>query len=97
VALMLAPRLLLRRLGRPSPGVVAVTRILGARHVAEVVILAHRGYRSPPRWALIVDAVHAASMLALATRSRRLRREALTSATAAAVLAGLTEIERRQT
>ncbi len=92
--LLLAPRALLERIGRPSPGVIRAARLLGARQLAVVVILSRRSRQAPPRWPGIVDVVHGASMLALAASSRRVRREAIASAGAAGLLASWTEIER---
>ncbi len=93
--LLLAPRPLLRRTGPASNGIVLVTRILGARHLAEVAILGARRRERPPRWPVIVDAVHGASMVAVAIASPRLRRDALASASVAGALAGWSELERR--
>lgn len=93
--LLLAPRAVLSR-GGPSSGVTRVTRVLGARHVIEALILSRRHRHAPPRWAVIVDTAHCASMLLAAACSRRLRRDALASAAAAGLLGGWTEIERRR-
>ncbi len=88
--LMLAPG---RATGhtRPAagPALRAVTRILGGRHVAEAALMARRPGDPPPGWAVGVDATHAASMLALALASPRLRRAALRSATMAGLLAAV--------
>lgn len=92
--LLIAPRALLDRLGEPSNGVVHVTRALGARHLIEALILSARQRPVPPRWPVIVDVAHAASMIATAACSRRLRRDALASAAIAGVLAGWSELER---
>jgi hypothetical protein len=92
--LLVAPRALLDCGGRPSRGVTRMTRVLGARHLVEAVILYRR--RPPPRWAVIVDATHGASMVVLAACSRRVRRAALASAAAAWLLAGWTELNRRR-
>jgi hypothetical protein len=95
-ALLLAPRRVLRP-GEPRSSVEeGATRILGARQLAEVAILARRGRSAPPRWTIAVDVVHAASMLALAACSRRYRRDALISLTAAVFLTTWGEVERRQ-
>lgn len=95
VLLLLAPRSLLDRVGNSSRAVAHVTRILGARHLAEVVILSRRRGRVPPRWPVLVDVAHGATMVAVAICSRRFRRDALASAGAAGLLAGWTEVERR--
>jgi hypothetical protein len=71
---------------------VVATRILGARHLVEVVILSRR--QTEPRWPVLVDVAHCSSMIAVAACSRRLRSDALTSAAVAAVLAGWAELER---
>jgi hypothetical protein len=95
--LLLAPRRVLARVERPSSrGVLRATRILGARQVAEVLVLARRREANPPLWPLLVDLIHALTMIALAKRSRRLRRDALASASAALLLAGWGELERRR-
>jgi hypothetical protein len=96
-ALLLAPRPLLARLGLPSSRVLDVTRILGARHLAEVLILSRHPRRVPPRWPVLLDGLHAASMLAVAALSPQLRRDAMVSASAAALLASWTEAERHLT
>jgi hypothetical protein len=93
--LLLAPQRVLGLIGQPSQRVEQVTRVLGARHLAEVVILARSRRRVPPRWPIVVDLLHATSMLAVAACARRQRRDALASAAIAAGLAGWTEVERR--
>lgn len=95
-ALLLAPRTVLARLGRPSSSVVEVTRLLGARQLAEVLILSRDPRRAPPRWSVIVDGLHAASMLAVAALRPQLRRDALASAGAATLLASWAEMQRRR-
>jgi hypothetical protein len=79
-------------LAQPRPfadrRVSACARLLGARHVAEAVVLAWR--RRPTRWAYAIasiDGLHALSMLGLAAVDRRHRRIALTSAAIASCLA----------
>lgn len=94
-ALLAVPRQLLDRMGPPSKGVVVATRLLGARHLIEVIILSRS--RSQPRWPVIVDAVHGASMIVVAARSHRLRGDALASAAVAGLLAVWAEGERRTT
>jgi len=68
----------------PSQRARAVTRILGARHLAQAVLTLWR-----PRPAVFlagagVDACHAASMLALAVTDPRMRRAGVADAVAAA-------------
>lgn len=94
--LLLAPRPLLARAGTASDPIVKVTRVLGARHLLEALILSRWPQRPPPRWPVVVDGIHAATMIAVATGSRRLRSEALASAAVAGLLAGWTEIERKR-
>ena len=74
--------------GQPSSSRArAVTRVLGARHLAQAVLTWWR-----PRPAVLaagagIDGCHAASMLALAAANPRMRRAGLTDALAAAALA----------
>jgi hypothetical protein len=95
--LLLTPSRALARLAR-SPldhSAVIVARVLGARHLLQAAIL----WRRPaPHWQLsgaVVDAAHAASMLALARWSRlpTRRRLAARDARTAALLAGAGTIE----
>jgi hypothetical protein len=74
-----------RRLGRLER---LMARLLGARHLAQGIVLAR--YRRPRvlEAAAVVDAVHCASMLGIAWGSCRSRRLAVTSAAAAALLGG---------
>jgi hypothetical protein len=88
-ALVLAPGLLAllatgRVPGRPER---RVARVLGARHLAQALLTA--AAPRPEVFALgaQVDALHAASMLALAAVDGRARRAALTDALAEAVFA----------
>ncbi len=93
--LLAAPRSLLALChGDRSRPVVVAVRILGARHVAESVVMTAEHDRSPPPWMVAVDAAHAGSMLLLAAASPRLRRAALASAASASVLLGLSFRER---
>ncbi len=75
--------------GRQAPAVRLAVRVLGARHLAEAVILAGSDDRRILRVIRSVDALHAASMLALARASPDLRRDALLSAASAGVLVAL--------
>jgi len=84
--LLLAPRRALTAL-HVDPGlplIVGATRVLGARHLAQGAALALLPRRLPSAVA-VVDAVHAASMLALAADSSRYRRGATISAAVALV------------
>jgi hypothetical protein len=75
--------------GEDSRGVREATRILGARHVIEAVVLSRDNNARARRWITGIDAVHALSMLGLAALSPRLRRDALLSAGSATALAAL--------
>lgn len=79
--------------GPPPKGAVAVMRILGARHVAQGVVLAGADRLSAPhtlhRMFSLVDAAHCATMVALAAASRRLRRPAAIDAVIAGSFAAL--------
>lgn len=86
VVLLTAPRGVLGVIGTPAtPGVVGLTRVLGARHLLQglVLVLAHH---PPLRVTAGVEAVHAATMIAAAVVPRY-RRAALVSAVVAAGLA----------
>lgn len=74
-------------------GVRTAERLLGARHLAESLILTFDHGRRPRRWIATVDGLHAVSMLALAALRRDLRRAALLSAASAGVLVGLSRFE----
>ena len=95
-ALLAAPRRALQRGGDSSERLAAVTRLLGLRYLAEAAVLFRSRRRSPPRWPVAIDLLHATSMLAVAWCSRRVRREALTSALIASLLAAWAEVERRR-
>lgn len=81
--------------GARTRAVVLGARALGARHLAEAALLTAQDRATPPRWMVGVDAAHAASMLALAGCSPRLRRDALASATTALALVALSLRERQ--
>jgi hypothetical protein len=84
-----------RMLAKPVPSYVrAGVRILGARHLVEGAVLARHARRPPPRWSIAVDALHALSMLALASARPRLRPVALRSTASALTLAALSAYER---
>ncbi len=73
-----------------------VARILGARHLGEATLVAlQREDGAPPRWPMVIDLVHASSMLVVALLSPRLRRDALASAGMSAGLARISARERR--
>jgi hypothetical protein len=86
---LLAPRALTRAvLGTPLDGVgLGAVRVLGARHLAQAASCAAVPSPTASRLGAAVDALHAASMLALAAFDRRYRRAALTSAAVAGGLA----------
>jgi hypothetical protein len=65
----------------------AVGTALGARHLAQAAVTLRSPHSFVARWAWTVDAAHGVSMLALAGRSPRWRRFALTSAAGAATWA----------
>lgn len=91
-----APRQMLR-LGTPEPPgrqVVAVTRVLGGRHLLQALFTATTGTAgTPPATVLAagaaIDTGHALSMAGLAVMSRPLRRAALTDAALETGLAAL--------
>jgi hypothetical protein len=78
---------------RPPKGAVAVVRVLGARHVAQGMLLAGADRLAVPhtlhRMFSLVDAAHCATMVALAAASRRLRRPAGIDAVIAGSFAAL--------
>jgi hypothetical protein len=91
-ALLLAPDAVLRAVGgRPDALARRVSRVLGARELVQARLAA--GHRScSAAWAgALVDATHAATMLALAIRRPTYRRPAAASALTAAsfAIAGL--------
>lgn len=92
--LLSAPGQLLQLGGARSPGLEAVTRLLGMRDLAQTAILTWKRYTVPPRWTVAIDLVHATSMIGVALFSRRLRRDALASAGIAGMFAGWAELER---
>ncbi len=91
-ALLLLPRRFIRH--PASARLVVAARVLGARHICEAGLLAHVPQRPPPRWPIVVDALHAATMFGLAAAGPRLRVSALASATIAFCLAGLAAWEQ---
>lgn len=95
LVLLAAPDRALGFRSHPSLAVRAVVRLLGARQVGEAVVLAARR-GAAPRWPVVVDVTHGASMLLLAWREPRFRREALRSALVAALLASSSEAARQR-
>lgn len=83
---------------RPASSRIEVTaiRVLGARHLVEAALIGRYGarVRTP---VLLTEAVHAASMAALAIGSPRYRRAAITSGAMATLLALLTAARSRPT
>jgi hypothetical protein len=75
--------------GLDSRGVRIAVRVLGARHLAEGIILGGAKDDRPRRWIVAIDTVHALSMLGLSAASPRLRRDALLSAASAGTLVAL--------
>jgi hypothetical protein len=88
--LIAAPGALVAGVARAEPGPRErdVVRLLGARHVAQALASACAGRRALGPGAA-VDAVHAASMVALAVTDARLRRAEMADALVAAALAGV--------
>ena len=64
----------------PQRSSVLVTRLLGARELAQVTVSAAVPTRAVLGVGLVVDVLHALSMVGVATVSRQHRRAALTSA-----------------
>jgi hypothetical protein len=73
----------------PRPGLVTVTRVLGARTAVQNLVVLAAPARTVVRAGVAVDALHALSMLAAALRWPAYRRAALASGTMAAVAAAL--------
>ena len=94
--LVVVPRVLLDRFAGRSREFIRATRILGARHLAEALILSRSRRSAPPRWPVIIDVVHGVSMVLVAIRSQRFRRGALVDEAAAALFASWSEVERRR-
>ena len=91
---------LLLTAGRPgrsdrSREVSWTARALALRHLTESAALVRRGTSRLPAWTVWVDATHGASMVAAAVVSRKVRRPALLSATAAFGISGVSALERR--
>lgn len=91
-----APRQMLRAgtPERPGPEVVAITRVLGGRHLLQALLTATAGTAGVPPVAVLaggaaIDTGHALSMAGLAVMSRQLRRAALTDVALETGLAAL--------
>jgi hypothetical protein len=90
VLLLMAPTRALHLSEQSDTRSVRTTaRILGGRHVAEAALIMATRPGLPPRWATTVDALHAGTMLLVASLSSRLRRGALISAAVSGSLAAL--------
>jgi hypothetical protein len=79
--------------GKDSRGVRVATRILGARHLVEAVVLSRASDDRPRDVIASIDAAHAVSMLTLAAVDAKLRRDALLSAASACGLVALSLTE----
>lgn len=93
-ALLIAPKRFLASDTQSSETVRTAARVLGARQLVESALLLREPERPPPRWAIGVDLIHAASMLAVAAGSRRLRPDALRSAAIAGALSAFSASQR---
>jgi multisubunit Na+/H+ antiporter MnhF subunit len=96
LTLWAAPKDLLRRTraeggSRPAR---ALTRLLGARQIAEAAYLTAVGPRAR-RPVVVVETLHALTMAVLAVGSHRYRRAAVVSGSVAVALALLTAVEDR--
>jgi hypothetical protein len=95
--LLLAPDRVLALIGDCAIGVERMTRVLGARHLAEAVtLIAASETGGAPRWPIAIDAVHGVSMLGVAALAPRHRRPALASAGIAGGLVAWAELERHR-
>jgi hypothetical protein len=90
VALLAPDRLARAAAGptRPAPG--WLVRVLGARMVAQGLIVVGLASRAARRASAVVDALHGASMVVAAVRAPAYRRSALISGGAAGVSAAAT-------
>ncbi len=94
-ALLIAPQRFVSSDGGEARGSLrTVARVLGARQLVESGLLLREPEVRPPLWAMAVDLLHAASMLAVAAASRSLRRDALKSAAVAMALTALSARQR---
>lgn len=85
--LLTAPGVLLSAAGDRDvgPGPRRLVRLLGARHLAEVIV--SQTVPATRKWAGVADALHAATAVAVAVRSRRWRRAAIVDALVATTFA----------
>jgi hypothetical protein len=79
-----------------SARVVAIARILAARHLAQGAVVALHPTRRTGAASVAVDLLHGSTMVALATVSRSYRRPATTSACIALTFAALTGVRLKQ-
>jgi hypothetical protein len=73
---------------RSDPPIRTAARVIGARDLGEAAMLGHRPTRRRVRIGAGIDAIHSASMVALAIASPKYRAPALSSALGAVALAG---------
>jgi hypothetical protein len=86
--LVVAPGVLLRACGGPDDRPARIyARLLGGRQIAEGLVLVGRDEPGWPLAGALVDALHAATAVALAAHSERYRRLALLNAAGASALA----------
>ncbi|MBT0773412.1 hypothetical protein KIH74_30985 [Kineosporia sp. J2-2] len=86
-ALLLRPAGVIRAVGADpaTPGLLPAARVLGARHLAQAAAVGLRP-GAPAGWAVLIDTLHAASMIGLAAVAPGHRRAALASAAVAGAL-----------
>jgi|SRR5262245_41631602 len=78
VALLAAPRVLLRTVRTPAdPSTVAIARVLGARHLAQSLVTALRPSPTVRALGMAVDGTHALTAVITAARDRDRRVPAL--------------------
>ena len=89
-ALLFAPRRIVGSLpGRRSdPLTLTAARVIGARDLVEAAMLGNRPTRRRVRIGAGIDAIHSATMVAVAVASPKYRAPALSSALGALALAG---------
>lgn len=89
-ALIAAPRPLISLVAEPSPGAELTARVLGVRHLLMVPLMGRPDDRLRRGISAGVDALHSASMVALAALDRDERVLAGTDAALAAAMGALT-------